>query len=167
MVDKTLLENLLQHIPNDVKVTYAGIGTNKNVLDKLGPMVGSMLKEKGHEVYGTIEKPMHALTIPKHADEINSNECVIAIDICDAPNRALYSIHFQQKPIRPGAGIGKELPAIGHFSIIAVVDKFDVLINNKEKSHHTIKMANNIVDTIERFEQIRNEENMRKGDFAF
>ncbi len=154
MVNAALLRNLLEHVPYNVKITYVGIGTDRNILDSLGPMVGSMLEERGHKVYGTIDKPMHALSLPKYVDEINDNKCVIAIDACAAVTENLYTIHFRQKPVKPGAGSGKILPQVGHFSILGMVDGKDVL-ENLGRLKHTMTMARDIVDTIERFEQIR------------
>lgn len=154
MVNAALLKSLLTHVKHTGKITYVGVGTDRNILDSLGPLVGTMLQEKGYKVYGTIENPMHALTLPYHVEEINENKCVVAIDACVAISESLYTLQFRQKPVKPGAGSGKILPQVGHYSILGMVDKRDVL-DNLGRLHHTMTMAKDIVDTIERFEQIR------------
>lgn len=160
MVNAALLKSLLTHVKHTGRITYVGVGTDRNILDSLGPLVGTMLEEKGYKVYGTVDKPMHALTLPHHVDEINDNRCVIAIDACVAVTEDLYTLQFRQKPVKPGAGSGKVLPHVGHYSILGMVDKTDV-IENLGRLHHTIRMAKDIVDTIERFEQIRNRRMIR------
>lgn len=154
MVNAALLKSLLTYVKYTGKITYVGVGTDRNILDSLGPLVGTMLQEKGYKVYGTIENPMHALTLPHHVEEINENKCVVAIDACVAVTENLYTLQFRQKPVKPGAGSGKILPQVGHYSILGMVDKNDVL-ENLGRLHHTMRMAKDIVDTIERFEQIR------------
>ena len=160
MINPILLRQLLDTVQYKGKITYVGIGTDRNILDSLGPIVGTMLEERGYKVYGTVEKPMHALTLPHHVDEINDNRCVIAIDACVAVTEDLYTLQFRQKPVKPGAGSGKLLPQVGHYSILGMVDKTDVL-ENLGRLHHTIRMAKDIVDTIERFEQIRSRRAIR------
>lgn len=154
MINAVLLRQLLDTVPLNEKVVYVGIGTDRNIPDSLGPMVGTMLEERGYKVYGTMEYPMHALSIPHYAKEINSYKCVIAIDACSAVKEKIGSIHFRKKPVRPGAGAGKELPTIGNFSILGMVDGADVM-HNIGRLYDTFSMAKDIVDTIERFEQIR------------
>lgn len=154
MINPILLRQLLDTIQYKGKITYVGIGTDRNILDSLGPMVGSMLEERGYKVYGTIDNPIHALSLPKYVDEINDNKCVIAIDACAAKSENLYTVHFRQAAVRPGAGSGKILPHVGHYSILGMVDGHDVM-ENVGRLKNTIKMAKDIVDTIERFEQIR------------
>lgn len=161
MINTALLKCLLAHVKHTGKITYVGVGTDRNILDSLGPLVGTMLEEKGYKVYGTIEKPMHALTLPHYVDEINENKCVIAIDACVAVTENLYTLQFRQKPVKPGAGSGKILPQVGHYSILGMVDKNDVL-ENLGRLHHTMRMAKDIVDTIERFEQIRHRRTERR-----
>lgn len=155
MINAVLLRQLLNTVPLNEKVVYAGIGTDKNIPDSLGPLVGTMLQEKGYKVYGTMEYPLHALTIPYRAEEVNKHKCVIAIDACAAATKEkIGSINFKCKPVRPGAGAGKYLPSIGNFSILGMVNAEDVMYN-VGRLHNTFSMAKDIVDTIERFEQIR------------
>lgn len=160
MINPILLRQLLDTVQYKGKITYVGIGTDRNILDSLGPIVGTMLEERGYKVYGTVDQPMHALSIPKYVDEINDNKCVIAIDACAAVSETLYTIHFRQKPVKPGAGSGKILPHVGHYSILGMVDGHDV-IENVGRLKHTLAMAKDIVDTIERFEQIRKRRALR------
>ena len=66
MVKTDILSSMLETIPQSVdNIAYACMGTDRVIGDSLGPIVGSMLASNGLNVYGTIEDPMHALTIRK------------------------------------------------------------------------------------------------------
>ena len=63
------------------------IGTDKCIGDCLAPMIGTFIQEQNDNImiYGTLEKPVHALNIDKRLKEINNNHpnaYVIGIDAC-------------------------------------------------------------------------------------
>ena len=102
---------------------FVCIGTDRCTGDSLGPLVGTMLSKYDlgdHIVYGTIKHPVHALTIEKTVAEIQEKykgRQVIAIDAASG----LFSGYMRVKdePILPGLGVGKTLPAVGDYSIVA------------------------------------------------
>lgn len=106
------------------------IGTDKCIGDCLGPLVGTMLKEKYFPlpVFGTIASPIHALNLDNKLSEINlkfPNACIIGIDACLGDSKSIGEIHTRDYPIHPGKGVGKTLPDVGDASIIGIVDCSD------------------------------------------
>lgn len=102
------------------------IGTDKCIVDSLGPLVGTLLKEKGVpiDVYGTLNDPVHALNVAGIGSTISKKySTVIAIDACLSNKRDIGTIECREGHINPGKGIGKDLPNIGDFSIFGIIDK--------------------------------------------
>lgn len=103
------------------------IGTNRIIGDCLGPLVGTMLKEKHFSlrVYGTLSEPIHAYNIKQKLEEIkrdNYDSKVIAVDACIDENvENVGIIKIKDHAIHPGAGTGKSLPTVGDTSINGIV----------------------------------------------
>jgi len=107
------------------------IGTDKCIIDSLGPLVGTMLSKENLDIdiYGTLENPVHAKNLIENIKIIkNKNyDKIIAIDACLSNNKNLGIIEAREGPITPGKGIGKILPEVGDLSIIGIVNS-----SNKE-----------------------------------
>lgn len=105
------------------------IGTDKCIIDALGPLIGTMLEKNNiHlDVYGSLESPVHAenLLYILESIKIKDYDNVIAIDACLSDKKHIGSIELRQAPINPGKGIGKILPEAGDYSIIGIVDTAD------------------------------------------
>lgn len=118
------------------------IGTDKCIVDSLGPLIGTMLTKNNIcvDVYGTLEKPVHGMNITERAREIKQKnyKTVIAVDACLSNKKDQGTIEVRERAITPGRGIGKLLPEIGDISIIGVTgtsDKpFNELIENTRLS---------------------------------
>lgn len=106
---------------------FACIGTDRCIVDSLGPLIGTMLTKRniGYDVYGTLDDPIHAMNIDEKLSLINSKkyDFVIAIDACLSQKRRQGIIEIKEGPIYPGKGIGKVLPQIGDLSVIGIVEK--------------------------------------------
>lgn len=105
------------------------IGTDKCIIDSLGPLTGTMLSklDLNVDIYGTLDKPVHAMNINDYIKIIkkkNYNQ-IIAIDACLSNKKNQGIIEIREGAITPGKGIGKILPEIGDVSIIGVVDSSD------------------------------------------
>ena len=104
------------------------IGTDRSTGDALGPLVGSQLKLFGLDsfsVFGTLEEPVHALNLQETLNYINSNypsSGVIAIDASLGQLKSVGTIQVLDGPLKPGAGVKKELPEVGHFHITGIVN---------------------------------------------
>ena len=106
------------------------IGTDKCIGDCLGPLVGTILKEKNFPIpiYGTLDAPIHALNLEKNIYEIKRNypnSKIIGIDACLGDSNSIGEIHVRDFPIHPGKGVGKILPDVGDASIIGIIDSSD------------------------------------------
>ncbi|WP_090948180.1 spore protease YyaC [Parageobacillus thermantarcticus] len=134
------------------------IGTDRSTGDSLGPLVGTMLKEKhlSHfHVYGTLEEPIHAVNLEEKITAIRTihhNALMIAIDACLGRLKSVGAITIAKGPVRPGAGVNKQLPPVGDFHITGVVNvsgfmEFFVLQNTR--LHLVMNMAKAIANGID------------------
>ncbi len=105
------------------------IGTDKCIIDSLGPLTGTLLLKENLavDIYGTLDKPVHAMNISEYIKIIQKKnyDKIIAIDACLSNKKNQGIIEVRDGPITPGKGIGKLLPEIGDISIIGVVDSSD------------------------------------------
>jgi len=105
------------------------IGTDKCIVDSLGPLTGTLLSKKNisADIYGTLDKPVHAVNINDYVKTIKKKryDKIIAIDACLSNKKNQGVIEVREGSITPGKGIGKILPEIGDVSIIGVVDSSD------------------------------------------
>lgn len=132
------------------------IGTDSYIVDSLGPLVGTMLKDKKFPlpIYGTLYDPIHALNIDKKLLEIKSKywkSNIIAIDACLGSKKALGEIEARNYSINPGEGVGKSLPSVGDCSIIGITNisnNTDMLSLNSVKLSFVMDMAKIITKSI-------------------
>ena len=103
------------------------IGTDRATGDCLGPLVGNHLKQMLPDVavYGTLECPVHALNLEGTVETIYEqyeDPFIIAIDASlGVPEHIGYAT-LSSKPLIPGKGVNKNLPAIGNLSITGIVN---------------------------------------------
>ena len=115
-----LASELAQVLESDA--IFVCIGTDRCTGDALGPWIGTLLSMHDlgdHIVYGTIKKPVHALTIEKTIAEIKekyNDRQVIAIDAASGVFTGYMRV--KDEPILPGLGVGKTLPPVGDYSIV-------------------------------------------------
>lgn len=101
------------------------VGTDKNIGDSIGPIVGTKLQAYyPNYVHGTLKKPLHALNLEdfiKANKTMLANSFVIAIDatlsICNKP----FDILIEEGPLNPGKGLNKKLPAIGNIKVCGII----------------------------------------------
>lgn len=104
------------------------IGTDRSTGDALGPLVGSKLKKfslPGLHVYGTLEHPVHAMNLAETIEQINTthkNAFIIAVDACLGQLSSVGHIQLGHGPLKPGAGVNKDLPAIGDIHLTGIVN---------------------------------------------
>lgn len=138
-------------------VVFVCIGTDRSTGDSLGPLVGTLLKEKrlsSFFVYGTLEDPIHAVNLGEKILEIKNkhfNPYIIAIDACLGRLKSVGFIEIGEGPVKPGAGVNKELPEVGHMHITGIVNvggfmEFFVLQNTR--LHLVLSMAKIIANGI-------------------
>lgn len=104
------------------------IGTDRSTGDCLGPLIGHKLKFNKYEnifIYGTLKNPVHAKNLCEVLGNIgtkHSNPFIIAIDACLGSHDRVGCIVVGVGPLRPGAGVNKKLPEVGHMHIIGIVN---------------------------------------------
>jgi len=127
-LQKSLTRYLSYLYDNSTEIIILCIGTDRSTGDSLGPLVGSKLIELGfgwEKVYGTLEKPVHAVNLQETINEIylrRQKSFIIAIDACLGRSESVGFISIKEGPLQPGTGVNKELPAVGDLQIIGVVN---------------------------------------------
>lgn len=102
-------------------ITVVCIGTDRSTGDALGPLIGSMLEEHDVHVLGTLDNPVHAQNLQERIKEITTPK-TLAVDACLGQVSSVGQITFGEGAIRPGAGVHKELPPIGNYSMVGIVN---------------------------------------------
>jgi len=109
--------------------TVVCVGTDRSTGDALGPLVGTMLTQSltppPFAVLGNLLAPVHAGNLHELLPKLQaaaSQGPVVAIDACLGSFESVGSVQVQPGPLRPGAGVRKELPPIGDVAIMATVN---------------------------------------------
>jgi putative sporulation protein YyaC len=104
------------------------IGTDRSIGDSLGPLVGTMLQEQGNRAFhvlGTLDNPVHATNLQETIDHVKveyRSPFVLALDACLGRPESVGLITVGPGALRPGAGVNKTLPAVGHMHVTGVVN---------------------------------------------
>ncbi len=150
-----LAAQLLSNFPkiSSRPVVFACIGTDRSTGDSLGPLVGTLLEDKrinSFFVYGTLDEPIHAVNLDERLKEIklkHYDPFIVGIDACLGRVKNVGVIQVGDGPVKPGAGVNKELPAVGNIHITGIVNvsgfmEFFVLQNTR--LNLVMKMAKTI-----------------------
>jgi putative sporulation protein YyaC len=138
-------------------IVFVCIGTDRSTGDSLGPLVGTLLEEKVISpffVYGTLENPIHAVNLKEQLYDIHQrhhNPFIIGIDACLGRLKSVGVIQIAEGPVKPGAGVNKDLPEVGDIHITGIVNvsgfmEFFVLQNTR--LNLVLKMAKTIANGI-------------------
>jgi putative sporulation protein YyaC len=109
-------------------VVFACIGTDRSTGDALGPLVGQKLRRLGcgpQEVVGTLEHPLHALNLAERITPLLQDPrrpLLVAVDAALGASANVGSVHLRPGGLRPGQGVGKDLPEVGELSVTATVN---------------------------------------------
>ncbi|MFY0544009.1 spore protease YyaC [Brevibacillus sp. H7] len=133
--NENAVEQLAQHLahrfrlsPYDHELVILCIGTDRSTGDALGPLVGTKLKPQAPQllhVYGTLEEPVHAINLGEKIQYIqgtHQNATIVAIDACLGQFSNVGNINVADGPLKPGAGVKKDLPSVGTFHITGIVN---------------------------------------------
>lgn len=143
---------------NGQAIVIVCIGTDRSTGDSLGPLVGTLLLEKAtlspFFVYGTLEEPIHAMNLTEQLAVIKTkhdNPFIIGIDACLGRLKSVGIVQVGEGPVKPGAGVNKDLPSVGDAHITGIVNvsgfmEFMVLQNTRLSL--VLKMAKTIADGI-------------------
>lgn len=146
-------------LPSHLKkhnTVFVCIGSDLSIGDSLGPLVGTELEKLGFTVVGTLDHPLHGLNMKERLSGLlgTKGKELIAIDACIGVNDEVGKFEVKKGPIRPGAGLGKNLIKVGDYSISAVVSSggaFEFFRPQTIRLSFVIDMAGKIVAEIKRF----------------
>ncbi|WHH57361.1 spore protease YyaC [Petroclostridium sp. X23] len=122
----TLLDD--HTLPDYDNIIIVCIGTDRSTGDSLGPLVGyklSTLRYDNVHILGTLDQPVHAKNLEENYNYIKENyrnALIIAIDACLGKMNHIGYVTITKGPLKPGAGVNKVLPEIGHISIAGIVN---------------------------------------------
>lgn len=144
--------------PMDKLPLFLCIGSDRHILDCFGPLVGTMLSNDIPELdlYGTLDKPLHAKNIIREIREIRKqcpDRIEVGIDASIGTASGIGLIKFKQGSLLPGKALFKNLPPIGHYSLIGIVgnktERRHILTNNNSGSlTHVYHMAELICSAV-------------------
>ncbi len=105
------------------------IGSDRITGDCLGPICGQKLSARSASrsfIYGTLAHPVHALNLSDTMVTILGRHpagLILAIDASLGAEHHLGYISAGTGPLVPGAGVKKELPAVGDLFITGIVNQ--------------------------------------------
>lgn len=133
------------------------IGTDRSTGDALGPIVGSkmdLIASSLYDVYGTLEKPVHAVNLEEQLKEIlfqYVNPFIIAVDASLGKASNIGMITFGRGPVMPGAGVKKQLPPVGNAHLTGIVNVsgfMEYFVLQNTRLNLVMKMADTISESI-------------------
>lgn len=126
---KSTSDVLITCLPkNYTKLVVLCIGTDRSTGDSLGPLTGTLLTQMRPtqmKVYGTLHHPVHAVNLEESIQIIKKayrDPFIIAIDASLGKNSSIGNLISGSGPLKPGAALKKELPAVGDAYITGVVN---------------------------------------------
>jgi len=147
------LKKIAAKQPDRSRIMFLCIGSDRSTGDSYGPIVGSMLQQHGWEhVIGNLQQPCDAYAVEGALQSVVLEATIIAIDACLGKQKSVGQYVLTDGPLQPGAATGRRLPAVGDYSIAAIVNM------NGPKAYwmlqttslnHVIHMARHTVQAIE------------------
>jgi putative sporulation protein YyaC len=108
------------------RIAFICIGTDRSTGDCFGPLVGYNLTKCtlcDFDIYGTIHEPVHAKNLLETINRIDlENTLVVAIDSSLGAFNHVGYISMGYGGIKPGLGVGKDLPMVGDIYISGIVN---------------------------------------------
>ena len=120
------LRYVFSAVPAYQPIVIVCVGTDRSTGDALGPLVGSSLfKSSDIPVYGTLDEPVHAVNLTERLELIQQehrNPFIVAVDACLGQLSSVGCIQAGEGPVKPGAGVNKELPPVGDYHVTGIVN---------------------------------------------
>ena len=154
-----LSDQVYNALPDNDKrpIVIVCIGTDRSTGDALGPIVGSkmnLIASSLYNVYGTLEEPVHAVNLEDQLKNIyfeHLNPFIIGIDASLGKASRIGMITFGMGPVRPGAGVKKQLPPVGDIHLTGIVNVsgfMEYFVLQNTRLNLVMKMADTISDGI-------------------
>lgn len=110
-----------------MKVLFLCIGSEKISGDSLGPIVGTLLREKyklPYPVIGCEDMPVNGINIDKYKKYVHRffpSHRIIAIDAALGEREDIGNIRYRDGGVRAGGALGLHNPPVGELAILGVV----------------------------------------------
>lgn len=156
---ETISKGIIDLLPIEVHrpLVVVCIGTDRSTGDSLGPLIGTFLEDanlNNFHIYGTLEDPVHAVNLTEKLEYIHNryfDPFIIGIDACLGRYKNIGFVKLANGPVKPGAGVKKDLPEVGDIHITGIVNvsgymEFFVLQNTR--LNLVMKMAKQISSSI-------------------
>ncbi|MBD2844950.1 spore protease YyaC [Paenibacillus sp. IB182496] len=133
------------------------VGTSRWNGDTLGPAVGSLLagsfrRDDRVRIFGTRERPVHALNLKKtliYISKKHPDAYIVAVDACLGVYYKIGTIQLVEEPLSPGISLGKQLPPVGHVHLKGIVNNHGPL-NHKVLEHTSLTFVHEMAAVISR-----------------
>ena len=154
-----LSSSILRLLPASIHtpIIIMCIGTDRSTGDSLGPLVGTMLEQKGalpFYVYGTLKDPIHAVNLEEKIKDIqqqHKHSFIIAVDACLGRVKNIGMVTVEKGSLKPGAAVNKNLPSVGDAHITGIVNVsgfMEFLVLQNTRLHLVMNMAETIATSI-------------------
>jgi putative sporulation protein YyaC len=137
-------------------LVFICIGTDRSTGDSLGPWIGTGLKKAGYKnVYGDLENPVHAINLKTTQSLIqkeHKDKLVIAFDACLGQVASVGCINIAKGPVKPGAGVNKDLGEVGDIHITGIVNVggfMEYFVLQNTRLNLVVKMVEVITNAIQ------------------
>ncbi|WP_372632167.1 spore protease YyaC [Cohnella sp.] len=115
-------------LPPRRRIVVVCIGTDRCTGDSLGPLTGTLLgkyRSPEFDIFGTLENPVHAMNLADTMDRLYvrfEDPFVIGVDACLGQASSIGAVVIGDGPLRPGAGVNKQLPPVGDIHVSGIVN---------------------------------------------
>lgn len=123
----SLFAQFFAKILKNKSAAFVCLGTDANIGDALGPMIGTKLleKEPSLHVYGTLKYPIDGANYYeriKSIKQMHNDSLIIAVDSALAPvSDTVGHLLLRKGPLDPGGGVGKNYTMIGDYTFQGIV----------------------------------------------
>lgn len=110
------------------EMTFMCIGTDRSSGDAFGPLVGTMLVERGAaNVVGTLQEPCDANRLDDairllQESPTQRQRVIVAIDACLGRVESVGTYLLSEGPLLPAKAVGRQFPPVGDYSIAGIVN---------------------------------------------
>ena len=142
-------------------LVFLCIGSDRATGDCLGPLLGhrldAVLRNSPYFVYGTLKEPAHAKNLKETIDKIyhiHENPLIVAIDASLGRSSHVGYYTLGEGPLRPGAGVDKQLPIVGDYYITGIVNisgLLDQMLLQTTRLHTVMSLSDQIYEGIRHF----------------
>jgi len=155
LLGKKIRERIDRHGTYSTLIVFC-IGTDRCTGDSLGPLVGTYLSQgnlNNFQVWGTLKSPVHALNLRTALQNLQQlpNPLVISVDACLGQKSQIGEIQLVDGPLKPGMGVKKILPEVGHFHIKGIVNEsgfLETMMLQNTRLYTVMQMAEMISQAI-------------------